>query len=250
MASATAIRSQSGERIHTAVPEQHGRAMRSELCADLSWYLGCGSAAMSERGTLAGVICALEHGGHGGGTPNTDLYSDEQVGWGRSVYGSVEKHRWLTSAWNALTPETQGVLLARYAPSPAEFRSDEGFGARDRFVEGSDSGVGKHRQVRTGVEAGLGEYACLAILLCSDPGKLLIACREGAPTKANRAGLVVVDRELQKQRSKVRGEALVAARRASEKAHAEWSESKAGADPMRTRNQRVKVGAVHVPGGR
>jgi hypothetical protein len=196
---------------------------------------------LGERGTLGGIISALEHGGCGGGTPSTDLYTDLQVGWGRNVYGDVERHRWLSAAWHALTPRSKGVLMARYSPPPAEFRSDEGFGARDRFVEGSDGARGKHAGLRTGVEALLGEYACLALILCPDAGKLLVACREAVPVKTNRAGLAVVDREKQTQRGKVRREALAAAELASTEAHAEWAESKAGADPMRTRGQRVRV---------
>lgn len=236
----------STERIYTGVPVHSDRKSRARtgLDPDLSWYLECGDSALGKRGTLGGVVAVLEHGGQPGGIPNTDIYTDGQLGWGRNGtgIGEVERHRWLESAFLALSHETQGVLLARYAPPPAEFRSDEGFGARDRFVEGSDGATGKHAPTRTGVEAGLGEYACLALLICEDPGKLLIACREATPTKTNKAGLVVVDRERQKQRAKLRGDALEVARVASEKAHAEWSESKAGADPMRTRRQRVAVG--------
>jgi len=231
----------SAERIYTSVPETKRMRRRDGMDPDLSWYLECGDSALGKRGTLGGIVSVLEHGGHPDGNPSTDLYSDEQIGWARHVYGSVEKHRWLTAAWNALTPETQRILLAQYAPPPAEFRSDEGFGARDRFIEGKEGVAGEHNPTRTGVEALLGELACLALLLCEDPGKLLIACRDAEPTKTNKAGLVVVDRERQAQRAKVRAQALQVARAASERAHQEWAESKAGADPMRTRNQRVRI---------
>jgi len=60
---------------------------------DLAWLLTCGGSAMGERGTLGGIVAALEHGGHLGGVPNTDLYTDQQIGWGKSVYGDVEKLR-------------------------------------------------------------------------------------------------------------------------------------------------------------
>jgi hypothetical protein len=47
---------------------------------DLAWLLTCGGSAMGERGTLGGIVAALEHGGHPGGVPNTDLYTDQQIG--------------------------------------------------------------------------------------------------------------------------------------------------------------------------
>jgi hypothetical protein len=247
----------SADRIHTAVPKNGDRrASRVGLDDDLAWFLECGGAAMGERGTLGGIVSALEHGGHAGGVPRTDLYDDRQLGWGRNVVGEVERHRWLLTAWNALTPETQGVLLARYMPPMARFRSDEGYGAREKWAKDSHPAgpkpiqpLGKRgkpirekqyqarlarwervcarisRQAkRTGVEARLGEWASLALILCSHPEKLLAACSD--PNKGNR---------------EIRAEALKVARAASEAAHAEWAESKAGADPMRTRFERAAV---------
>ncbi len=117
---------------------------------DLMWFLTCGGSAMGERGTLGGIVAALEHGGQAGGVPNTDLYSDQQVGWGKSVYGDVEKHRWLSAAWLALSAVSQGVLLARYTAPRAQYRGDDGYGAKDRYVEGSDHSVTTGRGTRTG----------------------------------------------------------------------------------------------------
>lgn len=246
----------STERIHTAIPGKGGRRARVGLDEDLAWFLECSGSAMGERGTLGGIVSALEHGGHAGGVPNTDLYTDAQIGWGRNVFGDVERHRWLLTAWNALTPETQGVLLARYMPPMAKFRTDEGYGAREKFVKGSppagekpEQPVGKRGKPirekqylarlarwqrtsarisraaqRTGVESVLGDWASLAFALSPSPEKLFVACRD--PKRAN---------------SDVRDAAMKLAKEASEKAHAEWAESKAGADPMRTRLQRVAV---------
>jgi hypothetical protein len=61
--------------------------------------------ALGEKGTLGGIIAQLERGGAGGGMPNTDPYKDAQVGWGRNgeTIGLVEAHRWLNTAWLALT---------------------------------------------------------------------------------------------------------------------------------------------------
>jgi hypothetical protein len=271
MANASAMQSQhhrtqrrDADRVWTGVPDQ-ARQRRSGLDEDLAWFLECGGAALGERGTLGGIVSALEHGGHSGGVPNTDLYTDQQIGWARHVYGDIEKHRWLTTAWLAVSVESQRTLLARYMPPPAEFRSDEGYGARDRFVEGAHpSGprpvqpIGKKGKPirekqfraqlarwqraadrigaaarRTSVEATLGEFATLAVMLCANPGKLLVACRD--PNKGNK---------------ELRTEALKAAQLASEKAHTEWAESKAGADKMRRRSERVRIVGAHVPGAR
>lgn len=247
------------QRIWTGVPNTKGEARprRTGIDEDLAWYLECGDSVVGRRGTLAGIVAALELGGHPGGVPNTDLYTDRQIGWGRNgnAYGEVERHRWLESAFLALSHESQRVLLARYSPPPAEFRSDEGYGARDKFVDGAHpvgprpiQPIGKKGKPvkakqyaaqldrwqrradriaseakRTSVESQLGEFASLAIHLCDDPGKLLAACRD--PKKGN------LD---------LRQEALRVAREANDKAHAEWVESKAGADPMRAPEERAR----------
>lgn len=223
---------------------------------DLRWFLTCGGAAMGERGTLGGIVAALEHGGHPGGVPNTDLYTDQQIGWGKAVYGDVEKHRWLTTAWLALTPLAQNVLLARYTAPRAAFRSDAGYGAKDRYVEGKDHSVTTGKGQRTGTELLLKDLAGLAFALCDDAeaAALALACSEPRPLKERpkRKGKpgeteMVVDAELEKERRRLRTKAIKAAEAASASAHAEWFESKDGADPMRRRSERRAVLGPHVP---
>jgi hypothetical protein len=242
--------------VWTGLPEASKRRKLVGIDPDLVSFLECGGYWLGEKGTLGGIIAQLERGGVGGGMPNTDPYKDAQVGWGRNgdTIGLVEKHRWLSTAWLALTHESQRVLLARCAPPPAEFRSDEGYGARDKYVEGSHpvgprpiQAIGKRGKPikqkqfeaqlerweraasrisaaasRTSVDAELGEFATLAIMLCPTPDKLLQAC--SSPNKGNR---------------ELRETAIKVAKAASELAHAEWLESKTGADPARTRAQRV-----------
>lgn len=244
------------DRVWTGLPETKQRRVRTGIDEDLAWFLECGGVALGERGTMAGIVNALELGGHAGGVPKTDLYDDAQIGWGRHMYGEVERHRWLLTAWNALTPKTQRILLARYSPPPANFRSDQGYGAREKWIEGAGPGGAKPQQPigkrgkpirekqfkarlarwqrasarvakesrRTGVEAVLGDLAMLAFAVCANPEKLFLACRD--PKKANR---------------EIRDAALKAARVASEEAHTEWAESKTGADPMRKRSERTAV---------
>lgn len=263
MTNAAAMQSQkksAKDRVWTGLPEASKRHARNGLDPDLVSFLECGGYWLGEKGTLGGIIARLERGGVGGGVPNTDPYKDAQVGWGRTgeFIGQVEKHRWLSTAWFALTPASQRVLLARVAPPPAEFRSDEGYGARDKYVEDAHpvgprpmQAIGKRGRpikrkqfeaqlarwelsasrisaaaIRTSVDAELGEFATLAIMLCPTPDKLLLAC--SSPNKKNR---------------EIRAQAIKAAKGATDSAHTEWLESKTGADPARTRSQRVKVRA-------
>ena len=207
---------------------------------DLAWFLTCCDAATGKRGTLGGIVSALEHGGHPGGVPNTDLYTEQQIGWGKFVYGEVEKHRWLERAWHALPEATRNVLTARYTAPRARFRGDEGYGARDRYVEGSDHSVTTGRGTRAGTLL-LGDLAGLAFALTDKPEQLFLACVEPSPLKLDKAGNATINRELEKGRRQLRNKALKAAEASSAAAHAEWAESKAGADPMRRRSERRAV---------
>lgn len=227
------------------------RLERTDHDPDLEWFLGSSESAMGAKGTLAGVIGQCERGSVGGSGTLDGVgsyihpYTDQQLGFGRWVSGDVERHRWLSAAWHALTSRSRTILLCRYSAASAELREDEGYGARDRFVEGSDRREGQHGRGRTGTIR-LQEVAGLAFMLADNPGALLLACREPDPVHV-RKGLVVVNRALQAQRARVRSEAIKAARAVSLEAHAEWFESKAGADPMRTMGQRTGRGSK--PGG-
>lgn len=205
---------------------------------DLAWFLTCGDAAMGKRGTLGGIVSALEHGGHPGGVPNTDLYTDQQVGWGGSVYGDVEKHRWLERAWRGLSESAKSVLMARYTAPRAQYRGDAGYGAKDRYVEGSDHSVTTGKGTRTGTALLLGDLAGLAFALTDKPEQLFLACVEPSPIKLDAKGNATINRELEKGRRQLRAKAVKAAEAASGSAHAEWQKAKAEADPMRRRSER------------
>ncbi len=213
---------------------------------DLAWFLTCGDAAMGKRGTLGGIVSALEHGGHPGGVPNTDLYNEQQLGWGKFMYGEVERHRWLERAWGALSETTRDVLMARYTAPRARFRGDEGYGARDRYVEGSDHSVTTGRGTRAGTLL-LGDLAGLAFAMTDKPEQLFLACIEPSPLKLDKLGNATINRELEKVRRQLRNRTLKVAEAASATAHAEWAESKEGADPMRRRSERRSSLAPFVP---
>ncbi len=180
---------------------------------DLEWLLVAGDAAMGERGTLAGTISVLEHGGQLTGTPNTDLYSDAQIGWGTAATGSVERHRWLVSVWQKISPETRAVLTLCYSAPRAEHRGDELSGAR------------------SGAEAQLGRYAALTFQMTEIPGELLEACRQPRHGKNGRT----INRELKKAR-----DAAVAA-------HRMWSAAKGlSGKPRKLAERRTRL-PVHEP---
>jgi len=180
---------------------------------DLEWLLVAGDSAMGAKGTMGGVVAVLEHGGQISGIPNTDIYSDQQVGFGKTVLGLVEKHRWLIGAWRTLPLEARGVLALCYHAPRAEHRADE--------VTGN----------RSGAEAQLGRYAALAFHLTDEPGQLLEACRQ--PSKGKNGRTIT--------------RATKAARDAAIGAHRLWTAAKGGATKPRKPRERRAVLAVHVP---
>ncbi len=205
---------------------------------DLQWFIISSGAEMGEKGTLAGVVSMLElGGGKNGGVPNTDLYTDAQVGWKTTVVGSVERHRWLMAAWLLVGRESQGRLLACYLAPPARFRTDQGFGARDACppVEAIQRGTaepqhGRHQETRTGVEAQLGQLATLAFQLTENPAQLLQACQQPSKGKNGRT---------------IR-RALRMAREAATEAHVEWAKAKAAAQKPRHWRERKAILPPHV----
>lgn len=212
-------------------PKKRKRQKSEAHDSDLEWFIVCGDAAMGARGTLGGTIAVLEHGRQFTGIPNTELYSDQHVGWHKTVVGLVEKHRWLSAAWFLLKPQTQADLLACYNAPPAAFRSDEGFGAKDSCPRVED--IERNRAIETskptafhnrrGTEAGLGRFGALALRTCKDPAALLIACLDPKRGKA----------------PKVIKQAFESARVRAVEAHAEWDEAKAKAQQPRADRERV-----------
>lgn len=184
------------------------------FCPDLEWLLVAGDSAMSERGSMGGVIAQLERGCPATGTPNTDLYSDQQIGWGKTIDGLVERHRWLNGAWLTLAIETRGKLRCCYQAPIAEHRSDE---------------VTHHY---SGAVAQLGRYAALAFLLTDEPGELFEACKQPRKGKNGRT----IARALRKAR-----DAAIAA-------HGLWRAAKGEAGKPRTRGERRTVQKPFVPG--
>lgn len=222
------------------------------LDGDLEWLLMCGSAAMGERGTLAGVVNALEAGGGGQGKldesgayihPITDL----QVGFGSNVTGDVERHRWLMGAWRMLEQRTRNILALCYLAPRGQHRSDDGYGARDRWIKELDRQPGAEPIVRTGIEGHLGEYATLCFALTEKPGYLVVACCDPEPKHQTGVRKGQVNREEADRRRKYRRDALKVARDASVDAHREWAEMKALAMPVRDNQDRRARLPAYVP---
>lgn len=250
-----------GNPTPSALDAQGARSPRApraqDYDQDLEWLLLSGGVAMRERGTIAGVINQLECGGPAEGG-NIDAagsyihpYTDQQLGTGKCIQGEVERHRWLSTAWFACSEETRKLLLLAHQAPPGEFRSDHGYGARDRWVKGSDHREGQHGPSRTGVDAHLGQpvvdtdqggvrfgIAALAIALSPDPEKLLVACHDPDPLHKSGKRRGTVNREESERRRRLIKEAKRRADTALSPAWAEWFESKAAADPMRKNSER------------
>ncbi len=180
---------------------------------DLEWLLVAGDASMGERGSLGGVIAQLEHGGPFTGVPNTDLYTDQQIGWTHTTIGSVEKHRWLSTAWSALPEDERRDLALCYHAPRAEHRSDEETG------------------YHVGADAQLGRYAALAIHQTDDVKGLLEACLQ--PTKGKNGRIIA--------------RALRIARDRAVACHKTWAAAKAEAQKPRKQPERRALLAPHVP---
>lgn len=219
---------------------------------DLEWFLMCGAAAMGEKGTLGGVVNAIESGGGGSGRLGEDgsyihTFTDQQLGMGIYGAGDVERFRWLSEAWRMLERRTRNILAVCYLPARAEQRSDAGYGARDRWVKEAEKGVGRHGQHRTNIEAALGEFASLAFALTTNPTYLALACFEPSPLHRTGKRAGQVNREESDRRRKARKDALKSARDASVEAHREWSDVKGRAAPMRHNRDRRACLPAHQP---
>lgn len=218
--------------------------------SDLEWFLVAGASAMRERGTLGAVVNVLELGGvDRGGVPNTDLYSDAQVGFGKHVVGEIERYRWLSWLWLGLDRKTQATLLACYVAPRAEFREDAGFGARDASQATRDaplrakgtkltgplpSAIGRHGQSGPpGAEQAFGELAGLVFWSSSNPERITAAL--WALHERDKSGRHADARRLLKAE-------LKAAREAATEAHAVWRERKTG----RPRKPRERVARAPV----
>lgn len=229
-------------------------AQPADQDVDLEWLLLQGAVAMRERGTIAGVINQLECGGPAEGG-NLDAagsyihpYTDQQLGTGRCILGDVERHRWLSAAWFGCSEATRKLLQLRHTAPQAAFRSDSGYGASDRWVEGSDHREGAEGLTRTGTDTHLGVLAALAIQLCPKPGELLVACYDPEPLHKTGKRVGTVNREEADRRRKLIRDARERADEAMRPALAEWFESKSGADPMRRNSERRSPLPVHVTG--
>lgn len=241
---------------------------------DLEFYLTQAESTHGARGTLASTINQLECGGpNEGGKLGEDgmyihPYTDLQLGTGRCTRGDIERCRWLASAWFACSVDTRALLLARHLAPRAMFRSDEGYGARDRHVEGADGKAGRHGATRTGIESQLGELANVALAVYGKPNEVEAqpgadpevtkAAQDAAEAEANRrlAELIVACHEFNGQadpepgkpapmvsgKQAAHGRTIRRARRAAEKAlapaWAEWFAAKSAADPMRANVER------------
>lgn len=132
----------------------------------IHWLLCMCPAELGERSGLAGTVSCIEHGGPAPGNPNTDPYSNYQVGW---CAGDSPADRWrkLWPVWQRLSPETQAVFVAHYS-----LRND------------------LPAQVRISVDGALGKLAAAALWVHEGEAltKLITACADKG--KAGRDAII------------------------------------------------------------
>lgn len=219
---------------------------------DLEEYLLHSGVVHRERGTLGGIMSVLECGGpaEGGNLDTAGAYvhpfTDRQLGTGKVIVGDIERHRWLAAAWFGCSEGSRHLLQLRHTAPRAEARSDAGYGARDRYVEGSDHREGELGLTRTGTDTYLGALAALALQLSPHPDKLLIACHDPNPLHRGGKRDGTINRDESARRGKIIREAKRLAEEAMAPAWAEWFESKAGADPARRNSERRAALPAHV----
>lgn len=217
-------------------------ARAGAYCSQLEWLILCGDAAMGASGTLAGVVSQIERGSVGGSGrldragSYVHPYTDLQMGVGSSAIGEVELHRHLSAAWSLLPPALRRRLTLRYSAPRAEFRADHGFGAKDRFVEGSDGRTGQHAPTRTGIDpdSEFGQYAALAFDLADNPAQLLIALVEPDPVRKGKT-----NKSEQVRRRALVKECLRRAQAVDAEDHAAWYAAKAQVPALRSFKDRV-----------
>lgn len=81
----------------------------------IDWLLNAAQSELGETGTLAGTIGSLERGGQTSGVPNTDLYSNYQMGWCAGD-SPAEKWRKWAPVWFRMKRSEQTILIAHYSP--------------------------------------------------------------------------------------------------------------------------------------
>lgn len=82
---------------------------------NIDWLLNVAPSELGASGTLAGTISSLERGSQATGMPNTDPYSNTDVGW---CVGDSPADKWrrLAPVWFRLRSQTQSLHGAHYSP--------------------------------------------------------------------------------------------------------------------------------------
>ena len=120
------------QSVNEEQPKQRESKRIRDAGVDAAWWIQCAPSALGERGISAALLHQLEVGPPDGpsGVPNTDLYSDQQVGFGPMLrgMGTIARSRHCRAVWVRLASYTQAILAARY-----ESRNDWPPGMRARF---------------------------------------------------------------------------------------------------------------------
>ena len=175
---------------------------------DIHWLLNMAAAALGQRSAHQGLVSVLEHAGFPTGVPETDIYDDRHVGWGKFREGDVAKWRRLIVVWRAVPKPEQAVLAAHYC------------GARG----------GLPAELWARVDGALGQFAAAALWIHHGEAlvKLIDVCADSG-RQGRKDALKMAAKRVEKA---VRGahQAWVAARAAQDtpEAHLPWQDAAAG----------------------
>jgi hypothetical protein len=108
---------QEQQQTRTTKPRPN-RTYIEAAASDAEWWITCGPSVLGERGISAALMLQLQLGipPSPSGVPETDLYSDRQVGFGPAHHnlGTVARARRCSLVWHQLSPYDRQILAARY----------------------------------------------------------------------------------------------------------------------------------------
>lgn len=169
MADNTLARKRSGQ-----APGRDARSLEL-YSAELDWYVTQRDAACGVRSSLGGQIAALERGG-AAGTPNSDPYTDGQVGMGPVRVRAFTLDRRIGPRWGRLSHAHRGVLVCYYL---GRAQGSEDVQERARTVARVTHGYDSARKFPIGVEGLFAPFAAIVMVIDAERASKLGAHSHG-----------------------------------------------------------------------
>jgi hypothetical protein len=144
-------------------------------CAQLSWLLLCAESALGERGTMGGVVSAIERGG-GSTYSDASPFHDAmlaRIGWAQGEgsrqlgHRNVDRAKRLWTRWCQVADQHQRILLAAYlghqrAPDRVQLRFGELAGVV--AIQWVDRARSKRRPDRLATKSTLEDALCQVLI--------------------------------------------------------------------------------------